>query len=208
MPLKSAAQFTQLSSALGGIIIENASRFAQEHNLPPMQVAGLDQMSTSLDEFAGELLMFGSDTWPESAADGEEIAHEAAPSDVDPPAIGRFFACNLCVFATVIVSLLTGALAHFTIGTGDYFTIAFGVLAVALFFGPLYALSAAGSAALLHNFFLVGLPFQFDMPTKVELTMVVFFVGLAVVTPWLAHHAAKWRGRSLTTSPNRYIVLD
>jgi K+-sensing histidine kinase KdpD len=205
MPLKSAARFAQLSSALGGIIIEHTNAFAKEHELPPMQAAGLDQMSTKLDDFAAELLMFGTDTWPESAASDEaEVTHEAAPSDVDPPKSA--LPCSLCTFGAVAASLILGAIALFTFGTGDYFTIAFGVLAVALFFGPLQALTAASSAALLHNFFLVGTPFEFDRPTKVEMTMAVFFVALALITPWLARQAAKWRYRYGTTSPNRFLA--
>jgi K+-sensing histidine kinase KdpD len=207
MPLKSAARFAQLSSALGGIIIEHTNAFAKEHALPPMQAAGLDQMSTKLDDFAAELLMFGHDTWPESAASDEsEVTHEAAPSDVDPPKSA--LPCSLCTIAAVATSLALGAVGLYTIGTGDYFTIAFAVLAISLFFGPLQALTAAGSAALLHNFFLVGVPFEFDRPSKVELTMSVFFFALAVATPWLARRAAKWRHRYGTTSPNRSIAFD
>lgn len=200
MPLKSAAQFARLSSALGGVIVTHTNRFAQEHGLPPMREAGLDQMSTRLDDFAAELLMFGNDTWPESAGayQDNETTHEASPSGIDPPQPA--LPCLLCTAGAVASSLVLGAAALFTIGTGDYFAIAFAVLSVALFFGPLYALTAAGAAALLHNFFLVGTPFQFDAPSKVEITMAVFFAGLAVITPWLAKLAAKRRDRSLAIS--------
>jgi K+-sensing histidine kinase KdpD len=172
-----------------------------------MNAAGLDQMSAKIDDFAAELLMFGCDTWPESAGPVDcETTHEAAPSDVDPPKTA--LACLACTFGTVAASLVLGAIALFTFGTGDYFAIAFGVLAVALFFGPIQALTAAGTAALLHNFFLVGTPFHFDAPTKVEVTMTVFFLGLALATPWLADRAAKWRYRSLAIAPNRGLAKE
>jgi K+-sensing histidine kinase KdpD len=206
MPLKSAAHFDQLSSALGGVIVELAGKFAQEHDLPPMQAAGLDQMSTRLDDFAAELLMFGTDTWPESAAsDLTEVTHEVSPSHVDPPRVA--LPCLVCTLGLAVASVALGAVALFTVGTGDYFTIAFAVLTAALFFGPVHALSAAGTATLLHNFFLVGTPLNFDVPSKVECTMVVFFLALAVATPWLARAAAKWRNRSLAISPNRPVAL-
>jgi hypothetical protein len=217
MPFKSAAQFSQLTSSLGGVIIEHTSKFAAQHKLPPMNAAGLDQMSAKIDDFAAELLMFGCDTWPDSAAtDGTELTHESIASDVDPPktvqtslpSLRSLPSCLACTFGTVAASLALGAAALFTIGTGDYFTIAFGVLAVALFFGPVHALTAAGTAALLHNFFLVGTPFAFEAPTKVEITMTVFFLGLALAAPWLADRAAKWRNRSGTISPNRVTALS
>lgn len=213
MPLKSAAQFAQLSSSLGGVIIEQASKFAAERQLPPMRAAGLDQMSTKIDEFAAELLMFGHDTWPESAGPEEEVTHEAGPSDVDPPR--SLLAASLITLGAVVVSvpatMFLTSLLSFPL-PGIFYVLT--ALALALIFGSTHGLVVAVCNAIAHNVVIESPTLTFTPPTEAEIYVFACSVILVLVTPWIARHAAEWRDRFGMIAPisgiakerNRYIA--
>ncbi|MCK1543367.1 hypothetical protein IVB12_15735 [Bradyrhizobium sp. 179] len=206
MPFKSAARFSQLSSALGGVIIEHASKFAAEHQLPPMQAAGLDQMSTKIDDFAGELLMFGHDTWPESATSDEtEITHEAAPSDVDPPrsVLPFIFVAFGSVLVSVPATMFLHALLDFPLPGIFYILTA---ITTALIFGSVHGLIVAAFNAAAHNLVVEPPALTFNVPSQSELYLFACCVTLVLLTPWIASHAAKWRNRLLAISPNHDLA--
>jgi K+-sensing histidine kinase KdpD len=207
MPLKSAAQFALLSSALGGEILKHTNRFAQERGLPPMRAAGLDQMSTKLDDIAAELLMFGHDTWPDSAGPEEaEVTHEAAPSDVDPPTNALAF--TLCAMAAVLVSVPATMFLHAILDfplPGIFYVLT--AVTTALIFGSTHGLIVTACNAIAHNLVVEPPALDFTMPNQSELYLAACCITLVLATPWIARRAAKWRHRLGTMSPNRLLAL-
>jgi hypothetical protein len=73
---------------------------------------------------------------------------------------------------------------------------------MAMIFGTTHGLIVTAFNAVAHNLVVEPPALTFTAPTESEVYVFVCCALLVFVTPWLASHAANWRDRLGTISPN------
>lgn len=182
-------EFSSLKDNLASLFVSTAAQFASNCGLERLQEKSLAQLSPSLEDVAGEVLMFGSNAWPASAQPAEAMEtpcpFEINPSEVDPP---RHRAL-LWSLATFLITVPLAFLIYAATGAGAGYTLGFGVLVVAVMFGTTHALLLSALSPILSDLLVTPPIFVFSWPTATEALSVPFYMAIALVVPWLIRRA-------------------
>lgn len=204
MTFHSSSNFDAIRNDLGELLLSTLAQYAVNRGLGPIDRDSLHQMATPLNDVAGEMLMFGANTWPESARAEEAsiLPFEAAPSETDPPRSPAILFSTVCLAVAITGSILL----HAYFGFGQFSILHLAVVTIAILFGTQSALLAGTVAHGAYNFFVVPPALAFTIPTESEVVMSAFSLSMAVAVPWLIKNAPAWRSRLLTISPNRALT--
>jgi K+-sensing histidine kinase KdpD len=201
MSFHGAKEFADLKNNLAQLFVSTATQFASNCGLESMDEAALyHQMSTKLEDVASEVLMFGTNTWPDTALDqspstalpSSEPLRETYPSETDPPV--SLSSALLYTLGTLLVTaplaFLLSAFVPSHIGTFFY---AIGVMSVSMVFGTRCGLILALISPVLHNLFDIPPTFSFTWPQPIEVVSAVCFLSIAVAVPFLMRTAFRIR---------------
>jgi len=190
-------RFREHQENLAALFISAAAQYSKNVGLQPFSEDSLRQMSHGLSDVAGEVLMFGSDAWPESAKPIEtaEIPCEVCPSEVDPPAVRRplLLTLGILAFCSLCAWLCLGVLPSETASV--FFSL--GIIGISTLFGTGQALLASGISFALHDLLVSPPVYRFSVPNKIDLVLYGFYLVLAVGMPWLL----RIKDRALAASP-------
>lgn len=189
------AKFNRMRADLGRMLVATASQFAAGAKLDPLRKESLGQMSVPVEAVAAELLMFGCDAWPNSAASPEDsvtpltiAAYKAPPSRCRP--------IMWVLLALAGSTLFTVGFDYLVDGPPPNFFFSFAITAIALMFGSTYGVALGLLCPLAAHFIVhqLSLDPPVQLPTLAyEALVAIYHLSLAIIIPWMVIKALSFR---------------
>lgn len=202
-------QFDHIRSDLASLLVSTTAQFARNAGLQPLAPASLRQMSAPLEVVSAELLMFGCDTWPDSARCPDPvISDDAAMAPAPLPRQVRNKVWLWTLLALVLSTTFTIAFSNLFGVPPPNFFFGFAVTTVALMFGSTYGVALAILVPLVTHFVVYQL--NIDPPVALptlayHAAIALFHLCLAIFVPLMVLKAIKFRtnilGRPMGADP-------